>query len=813
MGPDENITEKLLSEIGQYNVNEVNKIKDVKDVKDVIEAIKSKFYGEKGQDNVKTARTDFITSLFAKKNEHKPLSLRIQDRNELIKDNQAIKATVSMENLFGENGLKLFQSALEEERYSTQYMDAVINASISADKTGKLENRLIIPFGGPSASGKSFAKDSLVEHAINSVGKEEDESSRIIVAFIDGGIGREVSQIRRFVILYALSLGYTGISNLEKYTDGYLKSVKQDLFAAVKDNEKINLVIPETFAKLGLPGSTDKLNIADMINDHVKSKKTTVMYARVTDSDREATKHGGEARSWLTDTEFTVKQVDLTLNPKKIPECKAYKAGGKFGETVNFDYGEKNSITVGKKFLSSVLNLVRNAANAEDAAIFNKQVIFTCVNDLRLYKKDSETHDWKRVLNNSQGTIRVSKRVYEDWEKSGKSLPLDKFNNNWKGKKVLILGQSQSLARTADDRQSKFLRNIIEMKTVPGIEKIKKYYSNVHEGTGKESDQIKESFPDFAKVDDFNPFEIDKLDENPLWMVLKAMIPVSGKFSAEAKINAYAKIAEAVIDRRIGEKDKFKVIYNIQMNAWEVAQTNLDAFNRYKKIFGPDSMFNEYVAEKIKSHNTSWNKNIHLLTMDELNKAENNLNQTMAPSNNQINVNQTEPNSSADNSNETYEVAEAQTLNKNNVTSKDSVTENDISSSESQNEQEMSLKDMLPLKDILKKFEKAFEKTNSYGIKCMIKEMKRLTEEQGNEDDKFEEISRYMHNFVTFKNRVNDPWYKNKKFGFFGKGRAENVQLLYEQMSKKNFSLKELNLTILDNKPAEQDNTKKSSLT
>ncbi len=91
---------------------------------------------------------------------------------------------------------------------------------------------------------------------------------------------------------------------------------------------------------------------------------------------------------------------------------------------------------------------------------------------------------------------------------------------------------------------------------------------------------------------------------------------------------------------------------------------------------------------------------------------------------------------------------------------------------------------IIDLTDLIKQFEAKFKNTNSSGIKEIISYMKVLETEQITEFDKLALLSDTMRR-ITLE-RKDSSWSKSH---FFGKGRHQGVQELYDLMANKSFSL------------------------
>ncbi|WP_133127185.1 hypothetical protein [Legionella nagasakiensis] len=90
--------------------------------------------------------------------------------------------------------------------------------------------------------------------------------------------------------------------------------------------------------------------------------------------------------------------------------------------------------------------------------------------------------------------------------------------------------------------------------------------------------------------------------------------------------------------------------------------------------------------------------------------------------------------------------------------------------------------------DFCDQFKARFPKTNSDGIKSMIKFMEKIKNDDSHtEKEKFEATAKHMHKIAD--DRADSAWLQNKKFGLFGSGRSADVQKLYNEMKKDGFSL------------------------
>ncbi len=163
--------------------------------------------------------------------------------------NNPEQATKTLSEFFGEDGAELYQLALKEERYSKEYMDAVFCTSTKHYEGEKWAQRPVIIVAGPSASGKSTAAHAAVQRANSYLPKVTTSGAppgNDVVA-IDGGVFREISQMRKLAIRVANQQGYTGISDLHDQSS-ILGKGKNCIQKAVYATPSLGVVIPETFS-------------------------------------------------------------------------------------------------------------------------------------------------------------------------------------------------------------------------------------------------------------------------------------------------------------------------------------------------------------------------------------------------------------------------------------------------------------------------------------------------------------------------------------------------------------------------------------
>src|SRR5690606_20026580 len=109
------------------------------------------------------------------------------------------------------------------------------------------------------------AVSDLFEQDLNAA----DNMAGNFVTASDGGILRELSQIRNLVIEAATAKGYTGISDLQKKTQKYLDPIKNKVRKAALASDDLGVAIPETFADPRI-----RLGFGNSVRKHEKKSST-----------------------------------------------------------------------------------------------------------------------------------------------------------------------------------------------------------------------------------------------------------------------------------------------------------------------------------------------------------------------------------------------------------------------------------------------------------------------------------------------------------------------------------------------------------
>lgn len=295
-----------------------------------------------------------------------------------------------MEKFLGKQGVHLYKLALQEEMCSREFRDAVVIKSTSHLNGPKWQERPVVIVAGPSASGKSHAAKAAMDKANQFLKADFHDMSGNNVIAADGGIIREVSQTRKFVIQLANNQGYTGISDLYSKSNSLMDGIKDRVREAAFLTPELGVVIPETFTSWIVSNKgKGMLKKIEQLSD------TKHIFTRVEGHERSNFKKVvafmGSRRAWKT-KDFT--QQELDLNCEGLSESKAYNSNAFFlGEL-----GSKHAENWFKKNSKDQLNMI-------------------ITNDLILLKPDpDQPGNWIAAEKNDKGARLFSESVYEQWQ-------------------------------------------------------------------------------------------------------------------------------------------------------------------------------------------------------------------------------------------------------------------------------------------------------------------------------------------------------------------------------------------------------------
>jgi hypothetical protein len=92
---------------------------------------------------------------------------------------------ISMAEILGADGLKLYKAAIEEEGKSRAFREAVFLRSVQHHDGPALDKKALLWVGGPSASGKTFAANSVFKTIAEAAPKEFEAIKNALIENIE----------------------------------------------------------------------------------------------------------------------------------------------------------------------------------------------------------------------------------------------------------------------------------------------------------------------------------------------------------------------------------------------------------------------------------------------------------------------------------------------------------------------------------------------------------------------------------------------------------------------------------------------------
>ena len=329
-------------------------------------------------------------SAYIKKRTITPYAVKEPD----LRKSQPEKEAITLHKLLGDQGVALYKRALLEERYSRDYVNAVfVESTVPVEGEPWNGKRPVVIVAGPSGCGKSRAAAAALEqtnHFIPTI--ESGPKDTNFAVFSDGGIERELSQIRKIAIQLATNNGYTGVSDLEPNSKVDIK-VKTCIFDAITESKTLGIVMPETFAGKGF----------EKITELQKKPNNVVVFTRVEGQNpsifKKVVAFLGARRAFKASGFDKVSANELFLNITGLPESKVYDSWG---------------FWLGK----------RGSKNAEDAFIASKPDSLSMIITNDLVLKKYENGDWRDGEQGEPGIVLVSNRVFQKWQTLSESEQL-----------------------------------------------------------------------------------------------------------------------------------------------------------------------------------------------------------------------------------------------------------------------------------------------------------------------------------------------------------------------------------------------------
>lgn len=315
----------------------------------------------------------------------------------LPQENAKPRPTTDIKSFLGEEGVRLYKAAVNEEMRSRSFRDAVFLKSVQHYEGDKWDKKLVLWVGGPSASGKTYGASSAVKAMAEKMPSLEGDSSGNYVVSVDGGIEREVSQMRQMLLQAALAKGYKGISDLHANTK---LSVKEYIKEAALKEDNLSLVIPETFAESALLKRFDAAGAYkenEMRAYHQDPRIIQAFSEVIAESGKEerfktSVKHMGEGRAWFSERdEFD--DDNIKMNNREIGcESKVYDSKGFF---------------IGR-YASEQAREILKEMDPNGSYI-------RIVNDLIFVKKD-QSGQWKECGPDDTADFKLAARDFEKWK-------------------------------------------------------------------------------------------------------------------------------------------------------------------------------------------------------------------------------------------------------------------------------------------------------------------------------------------------------------------------------------------------------------
>lgn len=253
------------------------------------------------------------------------------------------QAAATMEEVLASEGIKgsvardLYEKALEEEVHSKEYMDAVLCVGTQECGGRTWSKRPVIVIGGPSSSGKTTAATRVFKFIAKFIPRLQGADKKNYAVAIDGSDPRKVSQMRKLAIQAATNQGFTGISDIQKYSMEYLNHAKKRIGNLLFNKEsKLGIIIPETFVKAGVL-ILGKVKIFDKIQELGDS--VVAIFCRVDGEVKRSVMFEnivnflGSLRSWFSkfpDTDDEKQALDL--NREDAESKPRVESGYKYGQ-------------------------------------------------------------------------------------------------------------------------------------------------------------------------------------------------------------------------------------------------------------------------------------------------------------------------------------------------------------------------------------------------------------------------------------------------------------------------------------------------
>lgn len=312
--------------------------------------------------------------------------------------------------------LKLYQEAIQEERSSTAYIDAAFLKSVEVYEGGDFNKQQVVLIAGPSGVGKSKVRSELIQEITEGELDEGvnpayiDKSTHHLVVFVDGGIEREISQIRDLMNKTALKLGYAGVEDLEERT------------ADASSGDKLKKSIEEAADEVGLHLVIPTTDPSGSLKKYMKRDSTEVAYVSIIGNKQTVaqTSHN-RAFAKIGDSFAPIDEMSKGPVPKEpgvvggetyaaLPESKKPGYALRVGpiDIGSFDYGTHKAKVGEEEYLKQQQVKEKHGARAPVVLHVEKDLVFITV---LASTSSNENPIMEKML--------MTRRQLEAWEKSG----------------------------------------------------------------------------------------------------------------------------------------------------------------------------------------------------------------------------------------------------------------------------------------------------------------------------------------------------------------------------------------------------------
>lgn len=339
----------------------------------------------------------------------------------LTKPTEVIQKEQTLKKIGKERGatfdlVTLYKEAIKEERESSDYINAAFLKSVEVYAGGDFNKQQVVLIAGPSGVGKSKVRSEVIQKITHGKLDENanpahiNKSTHHLVVFVDGGIEREISQVRDLMNKTAIKLGYAGVEDLEELSTsatsgGKLKKSIED----AADEARLHLVIPTTDPS----GSLKK---------YMKRDSTEVAYVSIA-GNKETVAQTSHNRAFakIGDSFAPLDQMSKGPQPKQpgviggetyapLPESKKPGFSLSLGpvDIGSFDFGTNRAKAGEDEYLEKQLEKQKQGARAPVVLHVQKDLVF--INVLAKASSDQAPKMEQMLL---------TRRQLEAWKKAG----------------------------------------------------------------------------------------------------------------------------------------------------------------------------------------------------------------------------------------------------------------------------------------------------------------------------------------------------------------------------------------------------------